>query len=98
MSRPAIVILGLLAIFVIASIAILSFKPAILGPVDQNSLSNNPMPIIRDQSITKNMESNLPVLAESIPDFQGITRWWNTTDNKPLNKEDLKGKVVMIDF
>src|SRR5438552_6752714 len=39
-----------------------------------------------------------PVLARNaaMPDFSGITRWLNTP--KPLTAQDLKGKVVLIDF
>jgi cytochrome c biogenesis protein CcdA/thiol-disulfide isomerase/thioredoxin len=32
------------------------------------------------------------------PDITGITGWFNTPDNAPLNLKDLRGKVVLIDF
>ncbi len=43
-------------------------------------------------------DSGLPVLAQAMPEFQGITKWWNTADGKALTTADLKGKVVLIDF
>lgn len=42
--------------------------------------------------------SNLPILSNKMPDFSGITMWWNTVDGKPLTAEALKGKVVLVDF
>jgi thiol-disulfide isomerase/thioredoxin len=42
--------------------------------------------------------SNLPVLADHMPDFAGISRWWNTPDDQPLTPVGLKGKVVLVDF
>jgi thiol-disulfide isomerase/thioredoxin len=32
------------------------------------------------------------------PNFAGISSWFNTADNKPVNAADLTGKVVLIDF
>lgn len=32
------------------------------------------------------------------PNFVGITKWLQTSDGKPLTIEDLKGKVVLVDF
>lgn len=42
--------------------------------------------------------SSLPILAKAMPPFTGITKWWNTSDGKPLTPEELKGKVVLVDF
>ncbi len=42
--------------------------------------------------------SSLPILADHMPTFQGITKWWNTPDGEPLTPESLKGKVVLVDF
>ncbi len=36
--------------------------------------------------------------APSAPDFQGIVRWLNTPDGKPLTLRELYGKVVLVDF
>jgi thiol-disulfide isomerase/thioredoxin len=33
-----------------------------------------------------------------MPDFVGISRWWNTPGDTQLTPEDLKGKVVLVDF
>lgn len=96
--NAAIVLFGTFAVLVIGAIIILSTRPAELGPMDANLLANNPMPVIRDQSIVPNMESNLPVLAAAMPDFQGISKWWNTENGEPLTASDLRGKVVMVDF
>src|SRR5690348_14042896 len=42
--------------------------------------------------------SNLPILANAMPEFQGISKWWNTADGQPLTPDELKGKVVLVDF
>src|SRR6185369_1386817 len=47
---------------------------------------------------TKGTPSTLPILADRIPVFSGITQWWNTPDGQPLTPESLKGKVVLVDF
>jgi cytochrome c biogenesis protein CcdA/thiol-disulfide isomerase/thioredoxin len=39
----------------------------------------------------------LPVLGEA-PDFTGNQRWFNTPDGRPLTLDDLRGKVVLVDF
>lgn len=38
--------------------------------------------------------SNYPLA----PDFVGINNWLNTENNKPLTMQELRGKVVLIDF
>lgn len=45
-------------------------------------------------TITTN--NNLFNTSTPAPDFVGITRWLNT--DKPLNLQDLKGRVVLVDF
>jgi thiol-disulfide isomerase/thioredoxin len=42
--------------------------------------------------------SDLPVLADKMPEFAGITQWWNTPDGAPLTPAKLKGQVVLVDF
>jgi cytochrome c biogenesis protein CcdA/thiol-disulfide isomerase/thioredoxin len=32
------------------------------------------------------------------PDFVGISRWFNTPDDRPLSMAGLRGKVVLVDF
>lgn len=39
--------------------------------------------------------SGLPVLSRGMPEFEGIEAWLNS---EPLEQEDLRGKVVLIDF
>ena len=41
--------------------------------------------------------SNLPVLGPA-PNFTGIVKWLNTPDDAPLSLQQLRGKVVLIDF
>lgn len=46
-------------------------------------------------SSTSSAPSSLPVLADKMPDFVGISTWLNSP---ALTPADLKGKVVLIDF
>lgn len=39
--------------------------------------------------------SGLPVLSSGMPEFEGIEAWLNS---EPLTQEELRGKVVLIDF
>lgn len=40
---------------------------------------------------------SLPIIAEA-PDFVGNQKWFNTADGEPLTLEELRGKVVLVDF
>ncbi len=51
---------------------------------NENSQSNNPIQIVGESG-------------DPAPEFTGITKWINT-DNKQLTMNDLRGKVVLIDF
>jgi cytochrome c biogenesis protein CcdA/thiol-disulfide isomerase/thioredoxin len=42
-------------------------------------------------------KTNLPNLGRA-PDFKGITAWFNTPGNQPLTLNQLRGKVVLVDF
>ena len=42
-------------------------------------------------------KTNLPNLGRA-PNFTGITAWFNTQGNQPLNLSSLRGKVVLVDF
>lgn len=42
--------------------------------------------------------SDLPIYDFQLPEFKGITKWWNTPDEQALTPEKLKGKVVLVDF
>ncbi|HVM90686.1 MAG TPA: cytochrome c biogenesis protein CcdA, partial [Verrucomicrobiae bacterium] len=65
--------------------------------VDSLSPSTMPMPSLSNIS-PSGTPSNLPVLANSMPPFQGISQWWNTENGQPLTPDQLKGKVVLVDF
>jgi cytochrome c biogenesis protein CcdA/thiol-disulfide isomerase/thioredoxin len=58
--------------------------------------SNMPMPA--SSATTTGTPSDLPVLAPAMPPFLGISQWWNTENGQPLTPENLKGKVVLVDF
>ena len=32
------------------------------------------------------------------PDFTGNERWFNTANGRPLSLQELRGKVVLVDF
>jgi len=84
----SIIIFGAFAVLIIAALISLANKPVSLQiPAHRDK----PMPMPLEQS-------RLPVLQEMMPDFVGLTNWWNTQGNKPLSKEDLQGKVVLVDF
>jgi cytochrome c biogenesis protein CcdA/thiol-disulfide isomerase/thioredoxin len=42
-------------------------------------------------------KTNLPNLGRA-PNFTGITAWFNTPGNQPLSLNELRGKVVLVDF
>ena len=87
--KPSYIIIpGAFAILIIAAIVI-SAKDPIQLQIPAHQIKPMPMPLER---------SNLPVLQEMMPEFVGLTNWWNTDGNKPLTKDDLKGKVVFVDF
>jgi thiol-disulfide isomerase/thioredoxin len=41
--------------------------------------------------------NDLPMIAKA-PDFVGNQKWFNTANGKPLTLEQLRGKVVLVDF
>ena len=86
------ILLGSFTILIIGAVALLSLKPADLAPMNPTVVKD-----VIPQAVVPGM-SDLPILATGIPEFQGISKWWNTTDGKPLTPEGLKGKVVLIDF
>jgi thiol-disulfide isomerase/thioredoxin len=55
-------------------------------------------PPLGSQTRNDSTSSSHPILAEAMPAFSGISRWWQTPNNAPLTPEGLKGKVVLIDF
>ena len=85
MSRPAKIALICFSVLIAAAIIFSMRGPQL---VLQNTLP----------SIVKTVTGKLPVLASSMPEFAGITRWWNTPGDRPLTPANLKGKVVLVDF
>lgn len=87
-------ILFLFIALIVIALAIAASAPISLIPMNEDVIEKSGMPLLTQ----KDDMADLPVLAESMPDFQGIEGWFNTPDEKPLTKEDLKGKVVVVDF
>ena len=86
-------ILVIFGLFIVVALLVSTFMPVSLGPMDPEMIEKGGTTVIMP-----NVKTNLPVLADSMPDFVGITKWLNTQNEQPLTKEDLEGKVVMIDF
>jgi len=86
-------ILIVLGIFIVLALVILSRSSVNLArPAPATA------PAYKTPTSTLNAKpSTLPILADHIPEFAGITNWWNTNE-QPLTVEKLKGKVVLIDF
>lgn len=95
MKPGAWILIGFGGLILIA-LAISSLAPSAMPQADMDLVRTSPMPIFIDPSGVQ--RSSLPVLADRMPPFLGITHWWNTPDNRPLTSEDLKGKVVFVDF
>ena len=95
LSASTLVVGGFIGMFAAAFI-ISAIIPMPMPPANPLAIQQNPMNFI-DMSL-KNSMSKLPVLAEAMPPFQGIARWWNTENGEALTPESLKGKVVMVDF
>jgi thiol-disulfide isomerase/thioredoxin len=93
MKRPTLIALGVLAVLVVTAIAVLSTQPSVMPNVGLGGGAN-----IVPNTQTSSSTSDLPIYDVKIPEFRGITRWWNTPDNQALTPESLKGKVVLIDF
>lgn len=101
MTKPTTFALALFAIIVVGGALVVSLGPA----MDMRNTNLIPSVVSVADMPSKNLptgstgtESSLPVLSERMPDFTGITRWWNTADGQALTPALLKGKVVLIDF
>lgn len=105
MSRPLRLALIVLGILMILAVIVLSAGPNVL-PMPESSVSDprSPMPAIEQMD---DMKPDLASLSDSrarnllgmqMPEFQGITAWWNTPGNQPLTTQDLKGRVVLVKF
>jgi cytochrome c biogenesis protein CcdA/thiol-disulfide isomerase/thioredoxin len=67
------------------------FAPDLMPVTSQNPSSSM-------TTSTGGVASDLPVITDHMPEFQGISQWWNTENNQPLTPASLKGKVVLVDF
>ena len=100
MSRPTSIALALLSALTVIAVAI-AIRSASLAPTVFHGFPPGSPPASSpavNSGLTTAAASDLPVLAESMPAFVGITQWWNTPDGQPLTPEKLKGKVVLVDF
>lgn len=52
---------------------------------------------VRAASENENPDSGLPVIADA-PDFTNTQQWFNTSNGRSLSLDDLKGRVVLVDF
>lgn len=105
MSNATKLALGAFGVLLVGGIVVSSLTPPMpikqMPPAVQNVTS--PMPQDVQPQHEKNPDermhiSSLPVLADHMPEFLGIAKWWNTADGQPLTPEKLKGKVVLVDF
>jgi thiol-disulfide isomerase/thioredoxin len=85
MSRPAKI-----ALFCLGALVVLAIIFSMRGP---KLILQNALP-----SVVKTVTGKLPVLSQSMPEFAGIARWWNTPSAQALTPAGLKGKVVLVDF
>lgn len=89
-------ILGALAIAFHADVVLQQFTlryfPTIT--IDNNAFVTKELESLRKETTMIN-DSPIPSVGHKAPDFIGITEWLNTT---PLTMEQLKGRVVLVDF
>lgn len=102
MTTPTKIVLVLFAGLLIVAAVIASKSP---NPLDTPSTGNAPFYANSSSTAantastsTNGTPSSLPVLADAMPPFTGITQWYNTANGQPLTPADLKGKVVLVDF
>ncbi|MBP9869722.1 redoxin domain-containing protein [Patescibacteria group bacterium] len=93
LSFPTLLALGLFGAFIVVGMILVSSESGFEMP------TNTP-PKIVDMSDMGDVKgsSGLPILANQMPEFTGITKWWNTETGEALTPAMLKGKVVLIDF
>lgn len=97
MTTQTKILIGALAAVFLGAAAVVAFSPPM--SVDPLAASNPSFPNFRvEKPVVSEASSDLPVLAERMPEFQGISKWWQTPDGQPLTPESLKGKVVLVDF
>ncbi|MEO5927880.1 MAG: redoxin domain-containing protein [Patescibacteria group bacterium] len=93
MTRSTQIALAFVGVLIVASLIILSRGPGVV--MSPNASSTPAIVSVSDMGGTS---SSLPVYDVTMPEFQGITNWWNTPEHEPLTPASLKGKVVLVDF
>lgn len=86
-------------IFAICFLGILVLIAIILSSRGSSTIGDKVTTRVTPTAVTEQeKQASLPVLADHMPQFIGITKWWNTQDGQALTPEGLKGKVVLVDF
>lgn len=91
MNKPSLIAIGGICFLFLGALVISSLSPK---QIEQQK----PFSIPAQTAGSSSTNSGLPILADAMPAFQGITKWWNTPEAKPLTPDMLKGKVVLVDF
>lgn len=85
----------------VIQIKILDALPAysnLLTSFEKSETVTNELNKLTGRKTLKTSNSDLFNANTPAPEFTGITKWLNTPDGKALTLEELKGKVVLIDF
>ncbi len=100
MKRTTLFAIAAIAVLTVVAIVISSNGPAVIHSpgAAPDSSSSNPTTVPITSADSTGKASSLPKLGLTMPEFQGITQWWNTPGNQPLTPASLKGKVVLVDF
>ena len=75
----------------------LAGRPTATTSTTPTTVPGSPAAPAQKQRVFMASKTNLPALGRA-PDFTGITAWFNTPGNLPLNLHSLRGKVVLVDF
>ena len=97
MTKPTTIILGVFFVLIMGAIIVSSMNSSSSIVLERESRQTEPGTTKKLTDTGNIAFSELPVLAQTMPEFTGITKWWNTADGKPLTAAELKGKVVLID-
>lgn len=93
MQRSTTLVLAGIGILCVIAVLVLSRGPSVM----LNTTQDEPR-LVTPTDMMPSTLSSLPVYDVMMPEFTGITRWWNTPDGKPMTAESLRGKVVLVDF
>ena len=75
--------------------AVPGYTAALQKRIEQNSAARRELQKLSDASEPAAASSGSDSQA---PDFRGIQQWLNTPNGRPLSLEDLRGRVVLVDF